>query len=322
MNTTYHLQQIINKSKICHANIKIYNKNPLFGSYLAGLWEGDGHINRKSRLTYKPTLGFTFGSNQRPLVLHLKAFFDSACDSKLNTRSNNKTGSICSIHEYSRRNALCLTLLDISALRLFLKLALSYVRTPKAYDLNLLINYFKHVHMEHLPGVMLNSQALNQDAWLTGFSEADGSFGLRQSIPDGRRPAKHKITECTFVLTQSQKHIKCGLSIAPLFDKIAYFIKGNVIALHRPKLKGKPQYRIKVSSAKSKLILRHYFDAYALLSSKYLDYCDWCKADDIMLAKNHYTPDGVKTISSIKARMNNSRKEFNWCHLENVTFKY
>lgn len=158
---------------------KIYQDHPIFGSPLAGLWEGDGHLNRKSRDTYKPTLGFTFGLNQRVLAEKIKTYFELRCPYAFNSNKHRKGSKICSLNVDPMRKAMALTLLDASALKLFLSLVLPYVRTPKARNLNLVHNYFNPVHNQHLPRVRLTKKSLRADAWLTGFCDADGRFGLR-----------------------------------------------------------------------------------------------------------------------------------------------
>ena len=72
---------------------------------------------------------------------------------------------------------------------------------------------------------------------------------------------------------------------------------------------------MKVSSAKSKKILRIYLDQYELLSSKLLNYKAWCLADDLMLTKQHYTEQGQQKITKLKSSMNNSRVYYNWDNL-------
>ena len=235
---------------------KIYQDHQIFGSYLAGLWEGlpkgQGHLNRKSRDTYKPTLGFTFGLNQRVLAEKIKTYFELRCPYAFNSNKHRKGSKICSLNVDPMRKAMTLTLLDASALKLFLSLVLPYVKTPKARNLNL-------VHNQHLPRVRLTKKSLRADAWLTGFCDADGSFGLRQSVTGV--VAKHKLTECTFVLTQKQVQALTQTSVKAVFDQISRFLKCRVTHVIMPASKGKPQFKIKATSAKSKKILRAYFDA-------------------------------------------------------------
>ena len=75
------------------------------------------------------------------------------------------------------------------------------------------------------------------------------------------------------------------------------------------------QYKIKVTSIKSKAILRSYLAKYPLLTSKYYDYQNWCMVDELMKAKQHYKPAGHRQIKILKDAMNKSRTVFIWDHL-------
>jgi LAGLIDADG endonuclease len=79
---------------------------------------------------------------------------------------------------------------------------------------------------------------------------------------------------------------------------------------------GHDQFKIKLSSSRSKAKLRRYFDTYPLLTSKFLDYRAWCDVDDIMISKQHYTTPGASQISILKLTMNDARVNFNWHHLD------
>lgn len=108
---------------------------------------------------------------------------------------------------------------------------------------------------------------------------------------------------------------KTGQSYFEIFTKIADFfcVKLGTLTARNPN--ALDQYKIKISSAKSKKILRAYLDKFPLLSSKYLDYKAWSEVDDLMIKKHHYTDDGVIKIAKIKKSMNNLRVNYNWKHL-------
>lgn len=77
------------------------------------------------------------------------------------------------------------------------------------------------------------------------------------------------------------------------------------------------QYRVKVSSLKSNLILINYLEKYPLFSSKFLNYKDWARVVKMIENKEHLTQAGKDEILIIKSRLNNSRldKDFDWSHL-------
>jgi hypothetical protein len=65
----------------------IYNNDKIFGSYLAGLWEGDGSVAIKDKNFPKPTFHITFHIHQTPLAKKLLNVIMRRC-------GNVKVGSI------------------------------------------------------------------------------------------------------------------------------------------------------------------------------------------------------------------------------------
>ena len=72
-------------------------------------------------------------------------------------------------------------------------------------------------------------------------------------------------------------------------------------------------------NSRSHEIIRKYFDRYPLYSSKYLAYKDWCIVQDFIKGKSLNKEDLVK-INKIKSQFNNKRKDFDFSHLNNLTF--
>ena len=103
-----------------------------------------------------------------------------------------------------------------------------------------------------------------------------------------------------------------SLDYEPLFRAIALALEVN---LQTPieKKSGRYYYAVKATSRKSKDILRNYFDINPLLTSKFLDYKDWCKVDNLLKKKENRK--NLKQIQTLKGQMNNSRSVFTWDHL-------
>jgi hypothetical protein len=53
-----------------------------------------------------------------------------------------------------------------------------------------------------------------------------------------------------------------------------------------------------------------------LFSSKHLDYLDWTKAVKLILNNEQYIDTNI--IDQLKSKMNKSRIEFNWDHLNKL----
>lgn len=81
------------------------------------------------------------------------------------------------------------------------------------------------------------------------------------------------------------------------------------------KKSGRNYYLVSMASAKSKKILRAYLDRFPLLTSKYLNYKDWCAVVDLMIKQLHYAQQSHTIIEAKKNGMNDSRTVFNWDHL-------
>jgi LAGLIDADG endonuclease len=103
-----------------------------------------------------------------------------------------------------------------------------------------------------------------------------------------------------------------NLEYGSLFRAIALAIDVN-LQTPMEKKSGRYYYAIKATSRKSKNILRHYFDTYPLLTSKFLDYRNWCAVDDLLKKKDHHKH--LKQIQLLKGKMNSCRKVFTWDHL-------
>ena len=134
-------------------------------------------------------------------------------------------------------------------------------------------------------------------ARLAGFIDADGSFAVRQT---SEKTGVKKLVECQMTLVQRALYKKTNESVLPLFEQIAHAFKINVTVISARKNTVGEQYKIKVTSIKSKAILRSYLAKYPLLTSKYYDYQNWCMVDDLMKAKQHYKPAGHRQIKILK----------------------
>lgn len=71
-------------------------------------------------------------------------------------------------------------------------------------------------------------------------------------------------------------------------------------------------------NSRSHEIVRKYFDAFPIYSSKYLAYKDWCYVLDLL--KVPLSKEGLDEINEIKAQFNSKRKVFDFSHLDYLTF--
>jgi len=130
-------------------------------AYLAGLWEGDGHIwipkttHAPSGKKYNPHFAITFTEFDYPLVLALKAILGGT------------------IRHKKENHAYVLTISSISGLINIISLINGYLRTPKLHQFNNLINWINN-HTGQ--SILINSKYTSpilENAWLAGFIDAD-----------------------------------------------------------------------------------------------------------------------------------------------------
>lgn len=280
-------------------------KKQILGSYVAGLWEGDGHITI-AKNGGKPAFHINFNINEYPVAKRLLAIVDHECKSK--------SGSI---RIQTKKNACVLNIYSIEGLNRVISLINGKLRSPKAYQIALIIHWLNQKNHSNIEILPLNKSNISDDAWLAGFIDADGSFGVE-------RLGIYKQVVCKFRLAQrmnlpasAEAPSERNQSYKPLMNKIANYLgvklnlrKQTVVPTNRF------YYIVSMSSANSKRILRSYLECYSLLTSKHLDYKAWCCVDDLMLIKNHTSEKGQQEITKLKSSMNKQRTVYNWDHLE------
>lgn len=278
---------------------KLNKKN--LGSYLAGLIEGDGTIyvpleyrNKKNKINYA-YIKICFNIKDKPLALHLYNLFGG------NLQENKlKTFVIWIIYK-------------IDILINIIKIIGPFFRTLKIKKLNKLIFYLNtyfinHISVKNMVKVFyfLDRSEMFSNAWLSGFSDADGNFNISIS---SRRKSKNKRISISFRL-----ELKKDETYFLICSKIANYF--GVSLYIRERIINKNVYFSYLIVAHS--ILSHekvclYFDKYPLFSSKYLNYLDWKRIH--LLQKTKKINENFNICLFIKNSFNNKRKIFLWDHL-------
>jgi len=283
-------------------NNEIIDPNSDFNSYLAGLFEGDGHITifrgnnqSKNNLTRirKIVIGITFHIKDLPLCEHLKYKLQEGW-----------------IRIKDKENACVLLFHTDKGLITFVNVVNKYIRSPKIYKFNLVIDYLNSKYFLNIIKYKEDCSDINSNNWLGGFIDADGGFYIRYS-----ETTKFRIACC---LTLEQRMIEpiSNLSYEPLFLKISKFLNAKLeISKHND---NKSYFMIRASNRNNLKIILHYFNYYKMYSSKHLDYLNWANAAKYLLDKEAYTLVNKKHIYYLKNTMNNKRIFFNWDHLSNL----
>lgn len=267
----------------------------LFGFYLAGLIEADGCIlvpkierSDKKKLYY-PSIQISFPLKDFPLAQIIQ-----------------KTIGHGSIAKKKQSAAYVLSISNDEGVRVVANLINGKMRTPKYYQFENLINFLnKNSFYAKIQYQGINTSSFQNDSWLTGFIEGDGSFSVRTSIK-----SKYKRISVAFELTQAQiTHY--GYSSHMFMKEIADFLGTNCKEIRQNHKY--PQYRVRTHSIKTNQNIINYLEKYPLKGSKYLDYVDWSKIFCFMKEQTHM--DNIQTILQIKSKINQKRTIFHWNHL-------
>lgn len=282
--------------------MKINNNNKLLlNSYLAGLFEGDGHIwlpNDNLKKKHNPRFCITFNLKDEPLAKRLLEIIGYGF-----------------IRYKPKNNACVLVISPVKGLKSIIEYINGELRTPKIIQLYNLIDWINKNHSSNIIKLPLKEGDLNKDSWLTGFIDADGSFSIQHTKLENN--AKKRKISCRLRIEQRMYDPISKKSYYDVLTEISKFLNCN-LKIRKQISTGNQYFIIAASSRLSLKIILTYFKSFPLYSSKYLDYKDWEEAANLILEKNHYTEEGIIKINYHKNNMNLKRIYFNWDHLNNL----
>lgn len=293
-----------------------FSKNKNLSSYLAGLIEGDGTIvipdplvSSKGKKRY-PFIKIVFHINDYPLAQHLQKALGGRFEF-----NKEKTYVVWWISKHDELLNLCV-------------LINGYFRTPKIEALHRLINYFNNSDSgEKIPTKGLDNSSLDSNAWLAGFTDADGNFDINISKVKNK---KHLRVRLLFRLEQKQVSNKDvdvffgGSSFFMICSEIADFLMTSLISRKRVfNNKESLTFIIRTFNKESNTKVCEYFDKFPLFSSKFLNYQYWREIHMAQVSKKEghfYTTEYFQRCIQIKSQFNTKRTQFNWSHLSNFYF--
>jgi hypothetical protein len=253
------------------------------------LFEGDGHISFAPQ--YIPRWHITAHKKNLPFIEHLHSFIGFGF-----------------IRHKTQDKAEVLTIGNSDGLLKIVELLNGRLYTPKITEFHMLIDWL-NTHKElNIQKLSLKKDNLN-NAWFSGFSDADSNFYLRTTTGKKERFA------ATFRIDQRivDPH---GESYEPIMTLIANEFKGSLNVVQ--KANGKSYFHLNCNTSESLDLLINYFEKYPLLSSKFLDYECWKDAITIKRNNKPLADTDKKNIIILKNQMNNNRKIFSWQHLRNI----
>jgi LAGLIDADG endonuclease len=329
--------------KVCINSHRFYanginNRQSQLGSYLAGLVEGDGTLAvQDTNITgrkYSPKIIIVFKKADLPLANYLQTITNCG-----------------KIYIKLDRGYVLWQIQDIVSVYKFVNLINGYMRTPKIEALGRMIywlnNYLINNEFSKLPSTQkilseisyisapeakpggwvnttielksLDNSAIDSNAWLAGFSDADANF----SINIHKRSKLNSIRVQLFYrleIAQTYSRDLDKVNQKTFFDiisKVGMFLGVNVLSRTR-NIKDKlySSFIVMAHNKASIEKITDYFSVFPLLSSKYLDYKDWLyilKLQKTNKITTSYLEDAIK----IRKDFNKTRTTFTWDHLKN-----
>ena len=286
-------------------NNKYYSKsvksNNNLKTYLAGLFEGDGHIwihNSYMKKKHNPRFCITFGLKNEPLAKKLLDIIGSGF-----------------IRYKPKDNACVLVVSPVIGLKKIVYLINGELRTPKIHQLYKLIDWLNKNHSTSIKKLPLKEGDLVNDSWLSGFIDSDGSFSVQHTKVENN--AKKRKISCRLRIEQRMLDPITGDSYLKVLTNIAEFLNCSLLT-RKQKSTGNEYYIIAASSKLSLDIIVKYLEEYPLFSNKYLDYKDWKKIVILILENKHYTEEGLTKTDFVRNSINKKRTYFNWDHLNKL----
>lgn len=273
------------------------NSNQL-GPYLAGLFEGDGHIwiqKQVGQKTHNPRFCITFGLKNEALAKKLLEIIGSGF-----------------IRYKSKDNACVLVVSPVVGLKKIVNLINGELKTPKIAQFYGLIDWLNQNHSSGFNKLPLNKDNLDNNSWLSGFVDADGSFSVQHTKTE-TGALKRKIS-CRLRIEQRILDPKTSEDYFYILNQICLFFNCNLLT-RTQKSTGNAYYTLAASSKVSLNVIINYFNKYPLFSSKFLDYKDWELVAKLIINSQHLTEEGINIVELVRSRMNTKRVDFNWDHL-------
>lgn len=296
------------KKDLLGLNIRYYSNNlkdNKFKGYLAGLFEGDGHIWIKKlseKFKHNPRFCINFSMKNEPLAKKLLELIGSGF-----------------IRYKLQDNACVLVVSPVIGLKKVVHLLNGELRTPKIHQLHNLIDWLNKNHSTNITKLPLKDSSLSENGWLSGFIDSDGSFSVQHTkLENG---AKKRKISCRLRIEQIMLDPITNDSYSKGLTDISNFLNCTLLT-RKQKSTGNQYYTLTASSRMSLDIIVNYLEKYPLFSSKYLDYKDWKEIVLLIFENKHgvWSDEAISYAALIKDNMNTKRNLFNWDHLDLLSF--
>jgi len=173
-------------------------------------------------------------------------------------------------------------------------------RTPKIKYLHRAIEQINLKHGANIEKLPLDNSKISSNAWLAGFTDADGNFHISLEGVYGLNGSKARGRAiCAFSIVQRVIDKPTGLSCVPFMTEIADLLQCKINYKFGNRM-------VFIAGANNKHYLtKSYFSKYPLMTSKHLDYL--CFLQGLEFLGKRLTDKEIIEIQSIKNSMNNKR---------------
>ena len=271
-------------------NITVFTNNNNLGYYLAGLLEGDGSISL-------PSLGVT--SLNR--ILNPRIVFTShAKNIGMYSFLQSELGNIGRFQK-SGENIIRYIIGDKESIILFINLVHGKLRTAKNKRFNDLINFMNNKYDLNISESLLDKSSFTNNSWFSGFSEADGHFGIKyiESRPksETRKRSVSENVSLKFRLDQRLYDKATSSSMKPFMEELALFLNANLKTYKNNT--NSEVLSVSVQSIKNINFLIDYFNKFPLIGDKLTDFKTWEIVFNIILLKQHLSEEGRLKIRNL-----------------------
>lgn len=284
------LEQIRNNIKVNESKI---NKEE-FGHYLAGLFEGDGHLSlpflgqTTLQRILNPRIVFTSHVNNIELYVYIQYMLNGK--GRFQIVSNNTIRYIIG---------------DIEGIKLFVNVVHGKLKSSKNESFNKLIDFINQKYNLVIPFSNLDKSDFSNNSWFSGFTDADGHFGVKivEAKPKSDTRKRSISNSISIKFRLDQRYLE-GVNYM-LMESLSKFL---LCKLSIYKTNKGEMLSLSVSAIEKIGFIIEYFNKYPLLGIKGKDFKDWDIVYNMMLSKEHLTDEGRLKIKSIQSNMNSKRK--------------
>jgi hypothetical protein len=201
---------------------------------------------------------------------------------------------------------------DVKSILIFINLIHGKLRTPKNIRFNELIKFLNLKYSLRLTESLLDTSDLLKNSWFTGFTEADGHFGIKiiESKPNSetRKRSVSENISLKFRLDQRSFDAKQpnNYSMIYIMESIASFLSCKLSTYTiEPKSNPREILSIGIAGTSNLGFLVNYFNEYPLLGVKGKDFKNWEIVYYMIITKEHLNEANRLKIRAIASEMKN-----------------